>query len=273
MTPQQLRENALNKINSAKVLMEAGSHDEAANLCGQAVEIVLKARFATRNALADFPKDVKELKKINKEVATHDLDVLLRLAEGEEFDKKGVRHIDWERAMAWEVGQRYDPVGTRTPEDAEAQLVETYSLYVELALYEYVEKLIQVERMVSDEIGPFIWFGLVKDAVNPGEWEVVASGWWAVDEPGRTKALDLIRSRLMDIMDSDLRSLAPNISILHPRHRFLKPLLVIGPMERHPGRIRMTNTMLVGVGVVADAFLVTSYWRPEPGTTEPGLAS
>jgi HEPN domain-containing protein len=264
MTPQQLRENALNKIRSAKVLIEANSPDEAANLCGQAVEIVLKARFATRNGLADFPKDVKELKKISKDVVTHDLDALLRLAEGEGFNKKSVRHIDWERAMAWDVGQRYDPVGTTSRAAAEAQLVETQTLYVELGLYEYVEKLAQVEQQVSDELGPFIWFGLVRDAVKPREWAVVASGWWALDESGRMKALDIIRTRLKGTLDSDLLSLAPNIAVLEPRHRYLKPLLVIGPIERSPKRLRMTNNLLVGVGAVADAFLVTSYWRAEP---------
>lgn len=73
---------------------------------------------------------------------TYDLDTLLRLAEGEAFDKASVRHIDWDRAMAWEVGQR-DPVGTKTGADAEAQLVETQTFYNELARYEYVEKLVQ----------------------------------------------------------------------------------------------------------------------------------
>jgi HEPN domain-containing protein len=240
MTPQQLRENALNKLRSAEALIEAGSPDEAANLCGQAVEMVLKARFATRNRLADFPKDVKELKKINKEVVTHDLDALLRLAEGEQFNKASVRHIDWERAMAWEVGQRYDPVGTKTRADAEAQLIESQRLYDELARYEYVEKLVLVERKVSDENGPFIWFGIVKDAVVPGEWAVVASGWWALEEPGRNRAFDLIRARLLETIDPDLRSIAPHIAVLQPRHRFLRPLLVFGPVERSPHRMRIS---------------------------------
>jgi hypothetical protein len=89
--------------------------------------------------------------------------------------------IDWERVKNWESEQRYDPMGRVSRDQAESQIRETHKLFMELVLYEILEKLLKVEIELSSRQGPFDFFGLVYALNQANRWDVIMSAWWLVE--------------------------------------------------------------------------------------------
>jgi HEPN domain-containing protein len=259
MTPKELRQNAREKICSAKALLDAGHYDDASYLVGYAPELVLKARYCTRRGWTDFPDDLAEANRRGaREIFIHDLDELLRLSDHTSIQSGSMLHIDWSLALNWSEQHRYQRVGTVARERAEKQTEETRKLFVELALFEIVEKLLVVEREVSQSEGPFNFFGLVERATQNQGWELVMSAWWLKvdDESKATTIIDKVKADL----DEDLCSMIVKFSWFDPRHDLIQRFHTLGQMtgffEHHPRCITSHNVVIDRI--MPPAFIITN---------------
>jgi hypothetical protein len=172
MTPEQLRARAWKNIDSARRVLDSDP-DYAAQTVGYAAELALKARFCTRRGWADFPESREEARNRGApdRLFTHDLEALLRYTDDVAIKTSSMHNVNWARASDWSVDQRYTPVGTLSQEQAKAQIDETEKLFMELVLWEIVEKLVQVEVEQASIRGPFNFFALVFDRESGG-WAV-----------------------------------------------------------------------------------------------------
>lgn len=158
MTPFQLRTRASRDIKSAFVLLGADDPDNASKLAGEAAELALKARYCTRNGIANFPETLKEFKDAGlRNLMDHDLTKLLKLAQGVEIQK--YTGIDWDRIGVWDVVQRYDPVGSIGSEQATERIEHSNVFIGLLRLHELLERLSSVRAELEQTIGtPFDFF-------------------------------------------------------------------------------------------------------------------
>ncbi len=135
MTKDQLIERAIKSIESARLLLDSDP-DLASYTVGYALECALKARFCTKTKLASFPSDRSAAKRLQVAHAfVHDLDQLLRLTDDEHIAKENYPSVDWSVAADWSVERRYSPVGTRSTEQAQAQIEETEAAVLSLCEY------------------------------------------------------------------------------------------------------------------------------------------
>jgi HEPN domain-containing protein len=268
MTPQELRQNAWTKVKSARSLLAAGSLDDAAYLAGYAVELVLKARYCTRAGWADFPSDAAEIRRIGgKEVLTHDLERLLTLAEGTSLAPNTLHHIDWNQALDWDVEQRYRPVGSLTKENVEAQIRETEKLFLEMVLYEIVEKAHAVEIEIENDVGPFNLFAVVNGLTAPSKWELMISAWWLGPDP-KAKAEEVVIPRLQVALDEDLLATIPLTSWWHPRDEWVQRFHTY-PRSRHSLRY-LTSHNVVWNRFMPPAFVIANVpWSEPASAAEP----
>jgi hypothetical protein len=269
MTPKQLREKALSKIDSATVLLDGERYDDASYNVGYAAELTLKARYCTTNSWLDFPNDRKEAKRRGApDIITHELDELLRMAGHDSLrvDNTTMLHIDWDRVLDWSVEQRYQPVGSVTPEHAKAQVEETGKLCTELALFEIVEKLWAIEVEVSNSSGPFTLFALAETVTLPG-WEVVISGWWL---EGDTKAkTEVIGRKMLASLDDDLLKIVRGVTPFHPCDDLVQAFhyMSFGGIEHHPRFVTSGNVLHCNPAncrAMPAAFIITNAPRSPP---------
>jgi HEPN domain-containing protein len=266
MTPKELRQKALSKIKSASILFEAGQYDDASYMVGYAAEYALKARYCTRKGWADFPDDRDEAERRGAgKIITHDLEKLLKLSDSVSIRSGGMNNIDWNRARDWSEQQRYRPDGSVKPEKVEAQIEETAKLCEELALYEIVEKLRNLEIEVSRSCGPFNFFGLADKATQEEGWEVLISAWWLL-ENGQAKVDDLT-SRILSVLDDDLRASIQKVTSRNPMDRLIRSFYLFasccgGFVEHHPGLLTMGN--FVNDTVLPSSFIITIAAHPAP---------
>ena len=275
MTPQELRQNAWNKLSSAHSLLAAGNLDDAAYLAGYTVELVLKARYCTRAGWTEFPSNAAEIRRIGgRDVLTHDLQKLLTLAEGTSLPPSSLHHIDWGQALNWDVEQRYRPVGSLTKEDVEAQIRETEKLFSEMVLYEIVEKVRAVEIEIERDVGPFNLLAAVHGLSKPATWELMVSAWWLGSDP-KAKWARVILPRLQVALDEDLLATIPITSWWHPRDEWVQRFHTY-PHSRHSARY-ITSHNVVFNRLMPPAFVITNVpWKePEAAaqTTQPREAS
>jgi hypothetical protein len=217
ITPQELRENARQKLASAETTFNNGDADNAANLAGLAVESMLKARFCTRHKWLDFPAEVKELRKRAKanklsDVVTHDLDTLLTLSDDTRLKQSSFHNIDWARVTDWDVEQRYYPPGTCARSEVAAQITESKKLVGELTLYEILEALVATERELSESMGQFNLFAFVEHEKGQGKWAAWISAWWIDTHESECKVVTRIKSSL----DTDCSAMLARVIFLYP---------------------------------------------------------
>lgn len=260
LTPQALRANAWSKLQSADALLASGNFDEASYLAGYVVELSLKARFCTRKGLADFPADRDEAKQrgLNK-LLTHDLQDLLTLSDGQVLQKSSMSNIDWDKAMDWSEQQRYAPIGTATHDRVLAQLAETRKLFIELVLFEIVEKMLVVEKEVSAEKGDFSLFAVSQNATQRNGWEVFMSAWWLDSQV----KLEDIRDRGVAILDADLAKFIVSWGYARPDYVLVRRFhQMINGLEHHP-RCLTSNNVIID-RIMPPAYLITSRMIPQP---------
>ena len=98
------------RLKDAHVLYAAGRYDGAAEMCGYALEMALKACICRRLRVGEYPE--REIKGAFK---THDFSELRLLAGvGEEFALQGspMLYANWQTATQWEPLWRYRPAGS-----------------------------------------------------------------------------------------------------------------------------------------------------------------
>ncbi len=265
MTPMELRQNAWEKLASAKTLFEGGHHDNASYLVGYAAELALKARYCTRQGWTDFPDDRQEANRRRVGgILIHDLDRLLRLSDHTSLQAASMLHIDWNRALDWSEQKRYHAVGSVTREHAEKQIAETTKLFAELVLFEIVEKLLCVEREVSQADGPFTFFGLVERATQNQGWELVMSAWWlrADVDSKATAIIDKVKASL----DDDLYSTVVKFTWFDPKDVLIQRFHSLGRMtgffEHHPRCMASHNFVIDRI--LPPAYIITNVPRQMP---------
>jgi hypothetical protein len=262
MSPaEELRQNALSKIQSARALLSAEKYDEAAYLAGYGVEFALKARFCTRNKLTKFPNTLKEAKAMGVgDVWGHDLRALLKLSDGHQIAQNSMFHIDWAKAMDWDSQQRYEPLGTTNKTRAEAQVQETEKLFIELALFEIVEALVTIEIEVSSTRGPFCLFALARGETRQDGWEILMSAWWLSSKETLIEIADKAKSRL----DYDLCSSLGNWWMRHPTDILIRRFNSM-PSTEHTARFVTAGNYIIDRDM-PPAFIITNRRVPAPKT-------
>jgi hypothetical protein len=209
-----------------------------------------------------------------RKIFTHDLEELLKLSDQVHIIRSGgMLDIDWDRARDWSEQQRYRPDGSVKPEKAEAQIEETAKLCEELALYEIVEKLRNLEIEVSRSCGPFNFFGLADKATQTQGWEVLISAWWLLED--EQAKLGSLRNRILSVLDDDLTELLQPVTLTHPRHPLIQGFNTLGwalggVVEHHPGLHTSGNE--VNGTILPPAFIITNIAHPAPSGTsaQPG---
>ena len=264
MTPKQLREKGWQFIQTAQSEFQAGRYDNASYNARYAGEMALKARFCTRKGWADFPDDRKEAKRRGApDVVTHDLDDLLKLSDSVQLKSNSMHAIDWGAISNWDVEERYTPIGTITRELAEARIRETQKLFIELAHFEIVEKLLAVEHILSDEFGPFNLFAFAERATQKEGWEVLMSAWWIPEDN-----TDTISSRIWSALDADLALAVRRCTYPHPSHPLTQAYHTLFQGEHQPRVLAVGNIM--GGILLPASYVITSFRRPSPAAQETG---
>lgn len=255
MTPEQLRVRAWKNIESARRLLDSDP-DYAAQTVGYALEYALKARFCTRRGWLDFPDSREEAKKRGglERLFTHDLDMLLKYTHDIAIKTSSMHNVNWQRASDWSVDQRYTPIGTLTLEEAKAQIDETEKLLIELAHWEILEKLVQVEIEQAKVRGPFNFFGLVSDSESGG-WAVWFAAWGT--SAGVKQRLGATVNAIRSVLDGDLFASLTGIRSLHPYMPVLQSFYAILSGVQHHARCITSHNVVVGMPMMPPAYVIT----------------
>lgn len=163
LTPVQLRENAAAKIEEAQLLVENGLWLGASGAIGMAAEIFLKARFCNVHGWTDFPGDIEELKRRGlpaKGLFTHNLDELLTLSKSVRIGMESLSALHFDALDEWNIEQRYQAVGSVSPETAKLQLEQASRLIRMLAIYTTVEQLERARIEIEAAHGPLAFLAL-----------------------------------------------------------------------------------------------------------------
>ena len=114
---KDLRAKSKAHLRDAKILLQAKRFDGAADLCGYAVELALKARICrTLRWAAGFPESAKDFKGFQS-LKTHDLEVLLRFS-GIEARVRAKYLAEWSEVIKWTPEKRYQAVGQTSARQA-----------------------------------------------------------------------------------------------------------------------------------------------------------
>jgi len=254
MTPEQLRARAWKCIESARRLLDSDP-DYAAQTVGYAAELALKARFCTRRGWSDFPSNPREAKKRGgpDRLFKHDLDELLKYTDDIAIKTSSMHNVNWPRASDWSVDRRYTPVGTLTQEQAKAQIDETEKLFIELALWETLEKLVQVEIEQAHVRGPFNFFGLVWDQESGG-WAAWFAAWGT--PAGVKQRLAATVNAIRSILAHDLFAALKCVRSLHPHMPVLQSFYMILAVQHQP-RCITSHNVVVGMPAMPSAYIIT----------------
>ena len=124
---RDLEGTARSYLRAARMLnrQASSSPDASVYLCGYAVEIALKARICRTLGWAGYPSSKKDFEGYNS-FKTHSLGHLLHLSGVEtHFTTDPALWIEWSTAVKWDPEQRYNPVGTKTRQDASDMIAAT----------------------------------------------------------------------------------------------------------------------------------------------------
>lgn len=132
ISAHDLEQTARSYLQAARVLNRQGTSypDASLYLCGYVIEIALKARICRNLGWTGYPETSAEFHNY-RTFQTHNLDVLLHLAGGvleNRIKSDPQLWAQWSIAQTWNPEQRYNPVGTRTPADAQGMITEAAKL-------------------------------------------------------------------------------------------------------------------------------------------------
>jgi HEPN domain-containing protein len=112
-------ERAQGKLVSARILLDHEQHDDVAELCLFAVEMILKACIARHFTLPSVPGTGLEWEQYTgKNYFTHNLDILLKASQKGDLIRLDYL-AEWSIITQWAIDERYKPVGTVSRRAAE----------------------------------------------------------------------------------------------------------------------------------------------------------
>lgn len=118
---QELRVISEDRLEDARVLVDAQRLDGAVYLCGYSVELALKARICLTLGWSGFPETSLEFQGLQS-LRTHDLEVLLRFS-GVEGAITAKYLAEWSVILNWDPSKRYARSGTSTPQEANRMIL------------------------------------------------------------------------------------------------------------------------------------------------------
>jgi len=254
MTPSALRQRAIQNLRSARALLDVQDADNANQLAGHAAELLLKARFCSKNGVSQFPETRAALREAKLVMlATHSLDELLMLCDGLHFDR--CSEIDWESAAAWLVEDRYKPTGTRSASEVLRQLNATELLAQTLVEYELVEGIQRMRQAIEISSKAALAVAAIEKGANGGFTLLIS----ATLTDGVCLSAESIADQLPTFLDEDLRPCLSSIALLPAQGMRSKALQALHHM--FPGVV-LVEQSVVGFCRLEYVYLV----GPEPVT-------
>jgi hypothetical protein len=124
ITISALSGTAREYLRAAKMLRTRRSYDASVYLCGYAVEIALEARICRMlKWTTGFPETNSEFQDKGN-LKTHDFQALLNFTGLQERIQR--EHVsDWSVVCRWRPEQRYNPIGTKGPAEANEIITAT----------------------------------------------------------------------------------------------------------------------------------------------------
>lgn len=100
MTQNELKQNAIQKLESARVLLAAGCYNDCVYLAGYSIELVLKWKFCDKLKI-DFPTKLKDIN-----MKTHNLEDLVyicgeKLNLSQDDDWSAITSIKWNEKLRY----------------------------------------------------------------------------------------------------------------------------------------------------------------------------
>lgn len=117
-----LRELAIARLKTVKILLKNSEFDVAVYLLGYVVEFALKAIICKRLCLTEYPPSSDELERVFK---THHFDTLLVLSGlSNKINANAPSSLwnNWSELTKWRVDMRYEPIGTYSKADVEEKI-------------------------------------------------------------------------------------------------------------------------------------------------------
>lgn len=200
MTPSQTRQRGYRSLRSAAYLLEQGETDIAAYLAGNAAELLLKARYLSKNGLAALPTERNELRK--HALNEHRLENLLTLCQGDVIHRQSLDAIDWRSVAEWHNQDRYEPIGSIDAAKARLRIEQTDLLFKAFVHHEIVESLEKSEAALAAEGIVFNLFAWVRWPGN--QWKLNIATKWLDAEETRL-------ARVAHIREINAKFLAPDL--------------------------------------------------------------
>lgn len=156
--------------------------------------------------------------------------------------------------MHLSVDQRYTPVGTLSSEQVAEQIEATEGLFIELILWEVLEKAVVAEQEQAAVRGPFNFFALVRDP-DIGKWTVWFAAWGT--EEGVRHRLAATASALYERLDEDLAATLGGVRSFHPLMPEIHPFYALLPRVQHQVRCITSHNAVAGMRPMPPAYVVT----------------
>lgn len=240
-TAADLRARAEADLASAQSLL-AQDADNASYLAGLAAEKALKARYCGLMGWLDFPDDRPEMKRRGgKDCFSHDLDELLRISDALRITQ--FKNIDWDAVADWSVDDRYDRVGSVSPERARTQVTETRALLDELCTFEVIASLQRAQHAIESALGPLNVFALAR-LTSPPLWHVLYA-WDGTDDSNVNTVQQLVRTTLDRTVPIDVfNKLIAGSVALFPDDRLARTLTSYFQVASSNGMFLLTNCVV-----------------------------
>lgn len=124
LTPEQLKELSIERLNDAKVLYASERYDGAFYICGYAIELGLKYKICKTLDWDEYPVSGKGAEK-HKSFKTHKFDDLLHYSGIEKQKHAFVE--EWSAVMKWDSEIRYSFV-KQTSQDVKLMIEATETI-------------------------------------------------------------------------------------------------------------------------------------------------
>jgi len=206
VTPAETRDRARRNLKSAHTLLADDDADKAAYLAGEAVELILKARYCVLNGLPGLPSDNKDLRQHG--LQEHDLDKLLTLSESAHIQWRAMNEIDWSVASDHNNQDRYTRPGSISKERAAERIAQTERLLDGLVEYEVVEacQAVALELATQGVTLNLIAWCLTQE----GKWTLIAASLWFDCARTRVRRMAQLVSMICARLQPDLHDLIKN---------------------------------------------------------------
>ena len=116
-----------------------------------------------------------------------------------------------------------------------------------------VEKLLDIEIVISLETGPLVLFALIERDDAPGKWDLVVSA--TLSRERHKDLLNRIALQVRNNLKWEEKVILSRILILDPEEPFVRAINNMANVEH--GRLRVSNSLVNEISV-KDAYIFTS---------------